>query len=188
VPSVLTLQAFISTYGYVALFWGTFLGGEAVLIIAGFAALSGYLQLPWVIAVAFVGSLLGDQMAFWVGKRYGMKMVARYPRLRPRVQRMHRIMSRYHNLIMLGFRFVYGMRLLTPFVLGLDHNVRTGRFLLLNSLGAGIWSVSIALGGYFFGLALEIVLQDIQHYEMEIIAAILGIAFFLWLVHRLRRR
>ena len=122
-----TLQAFISTYGYVALFIGTFLEGETILIIAGFAAHSGYLQLPMVMLVAFVGSLLGDQMAFLVGKKYGMKMVARFPGLRPRVARMHQVMARYHKLIMVGFRFVYGMRLLTPFVLGLDHHVRTDR-------------------------------------------------------------
>ena len=95
-------------------------------------------------------------------------------------------MERYHNLIVLGFRFVYGIRILTPFVLGLDRQFKAGRFLILNSLGALLWSVVIALGGYLFGAALQSLLEDIRHYELEIMVGIALIGFIFWAIHRLR--
>ena len=47
----------IQSYGYWAILAGTFLEGETILVLAGFAAHLGYLQLPWVILAAFAGSL-----------------------------------------------------------------------------------------------------------------------------------
>ena len=43
--TVMTLTALIASYGYYALFVGTFLEGETVLIAAGFAAHRGILDL-----------------------------------------------------------------------------------------------------------------------------------------------
>jgi membrane protein DedA with SNARE-associated domain len=121
-----------------------------------------------------------------VGRYRGITLLCRYPKLQTRVDRVHRAIERYHNLIVLGFRFVYGVRILTPFVLGLDKQFKAGRFLILNSLGALLWSVAIALGGFLFGAALQILLEDIRHYEMEIIMGISLIGFILWAVHRFR--
>ena len=59
-------------------------------------------------------------------------MLSRYPKLQTRVDKVHKAMERYHNLIVLGFRFVYGIPILTPFVLGLDKQFKAGRFLILH--------------------------------------------------------
>jgi membrane protein DedA with SNARE-associated domain len=60
------LQEVIRDYGYVALFIGTFLEGETILLLAGFAVQTGQfgLELQYIILTAFVGSLSGDQTAF----------------------------------------------------------------------------------------------------------------------------
>ena len=52
----MTLESFVVTYGYLALLTGALLEGETIVIIAGIMAHSGYLQLPWVIGVAFCGN------------------------------------------------------------------------------------------------------------------------------------
>jgi membrane protein DedA with SNARE-associated domain len=56
----MSLELLVKTFGYWALFVGTFLEGETILIICGFFAHRGYLELAWVIVVAFMGSLAGD--------------------------------------------------------------------------------------------------------------------------------
>jgi membrane protein DedA with SNARE-associated domain len=53
----------ISAYGYYAVEAGTFFEGETVLVLAGFAAHRGYLELPLVIACAFAGET-GSVLAF----------------------------------------------------------------------------------------------------------------------------
>ena len=54
--------ALVHTYGYAAVFIGSFLEGETTLALGGFAAQRGHLALPWVIAVAEAGGFLGDQL------------------------------------------------------------------------------------------------------------------------------
>jgi len=182
----MTFDYLLRTYGYLGIFLGTFFEGETVLILGGLTAHLGYLSLPGVMFYAFLGAFSGDQLFFFVGRYKGVTLLSRYPKLQTRVDKVHRAMERYHNLIVLGFRFVYGIRILTPFVLGLDKQFKVGRFLILNGLGALLWSVVIALGGYLFGAALQILLADLRHYELEIIIGISLVGFIIWTVHRLR--
>ena len=52
------LESFAQSYGYGALFLGTLLEGETVLILAGLMAHMGLMKLPLVILVALLGSFL----------------------------------------------------------------------------------------------------------------------------------
>lgn len=183
-----TLEYLIRTYGYVALLIGTFFEGETILIIGGLSAHSGYLQLPLVMAVAFIGSFSGDQVFFFIGRARGKDLIARHPRWCSRVERIHGIIERYHDLIMLGFRFVYGIRMLTPIVIGINHRIKTGRFIILNAIGAVLWAVLGSGGGYIFGAALEVVMKDMKRYETEVILGVLLIGGIFWMVHHLSEK
>jgi hypothetical protein len=46
--------------------------------------------------------------------------------------------ERYHNLIMIGFRFLYGMRIMTPFVIAMCENIKASRFTTLNTMGSAL--------------------------------------------------
>src|SRR3972149_4016621 len=158
------LQDFIDSYGYLAVLIGTFFGGETILGLGGLAAKLGYLELPWVMACAFVGALSGDQLWFFVGRRHGRKLLARHPGWNERVQRIDRVLRRHEVPVLVGFRFVYGFRNLTPVVVGLG-SIPAMRFLTLNVIGALLWSVSVAYAGYLFGRAVEMVLGGIKRNE-----------------------
>ena len=55
-------------------------------------------------------------------------------------------------------------------------------------LGAIVWAMIVGSGGYLFGNALEIIIGDIKHYELEILAAITITGVMVWLVYFYRRR
>jgi len=95
-------------------------------------------------------------------------------------------MKRYHTVIMLGFRFVYGMRIMTPFVIGLDKQITMTRFFVLNAIGAALWSLVFALGGYFFGYALQGFVRNIRKYEIHAIVIVSVIGIGLWAIHKYR--
>jgi len=180
------LESFVQSYGYGALFLGTLLEGETILILAGLMAHMGLMKLPLVILVALLGSFLGDQFYFFLGRRKGAALLDRHPAWKRRAEKVHRAMQRYRNWIMLGFRFVYGMRTVTPLILGMDRTIPTRRFILLNLIGAALWSAVIATGGYFFGRVLKIILEDIKHYELALLLVVLliGIAIRLLAAYR----
>ena len=74
------LQQFLQDFGYFALFLGTFFEGETILVLAGFLAFRGYMDINMVVLVAFFGSYAGDQLWYFMGRRHGRKLLARKPR------------------------------------------------------------------------------------------------------------
>ncbi len=183
----MSLQSFLETYGYAALFVGTFLEGEVILVIAGFAAYQGYLELPWVIVTAFAGSLLGDQAWFLLGRHRGSRFLSRRPGLKPRVERATELIDRYRILMTLGFRFVYGLRTVTPFALGMSR-IPTHLFVFLNAIAALIWSGVFGTGGFLFGGTLEALIGRVKRIEREAIAGIAAAWLAIALIRLARRR
>lgn len=181
-----TLEYLIKTYGYLALLIGTFLEGETILVLGGFAAHLGYLKLPLVMAVAFLGSFSGDQVYFFIGRWRGKDLLSRHHGWQQRVDKVHCFLRRYHDLIMLGFRFVYGIRIMTPFVLGMNHQIKILRFVVFNALGALIWSVVVSAGGFLFGHALEGIMKDIRRYQIETIVFVIAIGCLMWGINKYR--
>ena len=181
------LESLLNEYGYPILLIGTFLEGETILILGGVAAHLGYLSLGWVITCGFVGTLFGDQFYFFLGRRHGAGFLARRPAWQARSQRVYRIMEKYPVLLILGFRFLYGIRTVTPFAIGMS-NVSYIRFALLNMIGAGIWAIAIGLAGFYFGQSVEAVLGDIKHYELEVLALIGAVGILVWVISLYRRR
>jgi membrane protein DedA with SNARE-associated domain len=183
----MSLAALIAHYGYYALFLGALLEGEAVLLAAGFAAHRGMLSLPWVVVVAFIAGTLGDQLAFSLGRHRGEAIVSRFPRLAARVPKIRALIARHHTWLILIGRFMYGLRIVGPMVLGMS-GIYSFRFAMLNMIGAMFWAVTIALAGYWFGAAMEWVFTDLKRFEEAVLLGILlvGAGYSLWRRHKER--
>ena len=183
----MNLESFVDTYGYLAILVGTFLEGETILVLGGFAAHRDYLHLPWVMLAAFIGSLLGDQLFFFLGRWHSQAVLSRRPSWRGRVERAQKLIDRFRTPFILTFRFLYGLRTVSPFVIGMG-SVPTVRFILLNAVGAMVWAVSVGAGGYLFGSALEIVIGNIKHYEIQVLGVIAFVGAIIWAIHFYRRK
>ncbi|KAF0232825.1 MAG: hypothetical protein FD177_2182 [Desulfovibrionaceae bacterium] len=181
------LQDFVGTYGYVALLIGTFLEGETILLVAGFLAQAGTLDLSLCILSAFVGSLSGDQAAFYIGRWKGRQFVENRPKWKCRVERVHKMLERFHEVLILSFRFFYGLRNLTPFILGTT-DISGLKFFVLNAIGAAIWAVAFGFAGYFFGTLVTTVLKDVKQVEQYILIGVVVVVLVLWLVKRRKRK
>lgn len=167
-----SLSQLVSDYGYVAVFVGTLLEGEAILLLAAYAAHRGYLSLPIVVAVAFCGAVLGDQIFFFSGRFFGHSLLKRLPVVRARADRVNALLVRYHAGLIIGVRFAYGLRIAGPIVIGMS-TLSPGRFLLFNAIGALIWAPLIAGTGYLFGHATEWLFVDLKQFEAIGLVALL---------------
>jgi membrane protein DedA with SNARE-associated domain len=180
---MIPLEPLLKAYGYWAVLIGTFTEGETILVLGGFAAQRGYLALPWVILVAFVGSLCGDQLFFYLGRKHTQWVLDRFPLWKAHIDRAHRLLERFRIPVIIGFRFMYGLRAIIPFLIGVS-SVSTRTFIILDFVAAFVWAVVIGTGGYLFGHTLDIILGDIRHYELPILAAMAIIGLLLWALHR----
>jgi len=149
------IAEFVKDWGYVAVFLGSMIEGESVIFIAGFFAHEGYLSLPKIIVVSFTGTLFADQALYFVGRHYGKSFIDRFPSFRPRADRAFNLLKQYDNIFILSFRFIYGIRIISPVIIGAS-GVSVKRFMLLNLIAAVIWSVGSCVAAYFFAhLVLE---------------------------------
>jgi membrane protein DedA with SNARE-associated domain len=176
----MSLASLIENYGYLALLVGSFLEGETPLVLAGFAAQRGHLELRWVIAVAFIGSFAGDQLFFYIGRRYGPALINRRASWRNRADKVYRMIERHQIFLILTFRFYYGLRSVTPFALGAS-NVSRGRYLVLNAIGAFVWAIALGWAGYLFGHAFELWLDDFKRYEFYVLGGLGVTGVIIWL-------
>ncbi|MCO8162582.1 DedA family protein [Pseudomonas sp. 21LCFQ010] len=179
------LQNFLNDFGYLALFIGTFFEGETILVLAGFLAFRGYMDLNMVMLVAFCGSYAGDQLWYFMGRRHGRKLLARKPRWQAMGDRALRLVRKHPDLWVLSFRFVYGLRTVMPVAIGLS-GYPPARYLILNGIGAAVWAVALASASYHFGSVMEGLLGNIKKYELWVLGGLLVIGLALWARRRFK--
>ena len=183
-------EQLVADYGYLAVLIGTFFEGETILLVAAFAAPEGYLRIEIVILISFIGSCAGDHFLYMLGSRYVRARLMKRPFLAERVARITRWLDRYPTLFILGFRFVYGIRNIAPVAIALS-KIPPWRFYVLNIVAAAIWAIAGGLGGYVFGIAVEVFLGHLRAIEHKLIAgivlAVLGYLAGRWLWRWFRR-
>jgi membrane protein DedA with SNARE-associated domain len=179
-------HALLHDYGYWTILIWTFLEGETVVIIAGILAQQGYMEPKLIAICAFCGSCTSDQLMFLLGKYKGRAVLSRFPRLARNADRAERLIHKYETPLILCFRFIYGVRNVTPIMLGINR-VSHLKFLALNIIGAGVWAASFTWGGFFFGRLFEKFIHDASHLALYIILAAAMIACLVWYVRQRRR-
>nr|WP_017938106.1 DedA family protein [Pseudomonas thermotolerans] len=174
------LQEFLQDFGYFALFLGTFFEGETILVLAGFLAFRGYMDINLVVATAFCGSYAGDQLWYYLGRHKGRQILARKPRWQALGDRALRHVRRHPDLWVLIFRFVYGLRTVMPVAIGMS-GYPPLRYLILNGIGAIVWALALGLAAYHFGTVMEGILGSVKKYELWVLGGLLVVGCLLWL-------
>ena len=181
------LQSLIGTYGYPVVFAGALIEGETVLVLAGLAAHLGYLSLMNVFAVAALGGFLGDQFYFFVGRRYGLAILDRFPAAKAVAPRVDALVVRYRTLVVPLLRFAYGVRTVGPIVVGAGR-MPAVEFAALNALGAVAWAVLIGGAGYVFGQVVIAFLGKARVVEEVLVVAAAVVTVGALVIYRRRRR
>ena len=176
------IEQLISIHGYIAILIGTLLEGETVLVVGGFLAHRGYLELPWVIVAAFVGTLASDQLLFFLGRKKGLPYLQKRPTWQAKAGRVFGLLQSHQLWIILGFRFLFGFRTVTPFLIG-SSGFAPVRFVVLNVVGAAVWAVVFGIAGYLLGPTSEFFLKEAKRFELPVVLAIIMVGIAFWMVH-----
>jgi membrane protein DedA with SNARE-associated domain len=155
------LTPFIAQWGYAAIFVIVILGNvglpvpeETVLTVSGYLIWQGRLEALPVVLTAIASAALGDNLAYWIGRRYGRLALTRFLKIGPeRIERMQGLVQRYGMLAVFVGRFVAGLRFMAGPLAG-STGLGPVRFFIANLLGAIVY-VPIAVGaGYAVGYGL----------------------------------
>lgn len=159
----MSLQHMIATHGdtiYAIAFTWAFFEGETFVLFGGLAAAQGLLDPLILGACVTIGSFCGDQCWFQVGRRFGARLLQRCPRWQQRIEAPLSWLQTYDAWFILTFRFIYGIRNVSSFALGISA-VTTRRFMILNLLGSAVWAASFVSAGYVFGGVLGVAVGDL---------------------------
>jgi membrane protein DedA with SNARE-associated domain len=181
------LMDLLATYGYLAVLVGSLLEGESMLVLAGFAAHQGHLSFPAVLLIAFVAGTLGDQLFFWIGRAWGAALLRRFPAIERRALQVWKLLQRYDALLIVGIRFMYGLRVVGPIAMGAC-GVAGSRFAAFNVLGAAIWAIAVGGFGYLLAGALEAALGDLGRYDNLILGLLAVVVIGVGALRAARRR
>ena len=186
-----SLMHLLESYGYIAVLvfvaiesTGIPFPGETMLIIAAiYAGTTHHLSIPFVIASAALGAILGDNLGFWVGREGGYRLLRRYGRyirLDERKLKLGQYLFQKHgNKVVFFGRFVAVLRAWAAFLAG-TNRMRWTSFLLFNALGGILWATIFGLGGYFLGDRVHQLTGPVGIIAI-VLAAIILIAFFIFL-------
>lgn len=178
------------TIAYIILFLGSLVEGESIVLTAGILAYKGFLSLPAIIAISFTATLFADQGLFFVGRIYGPSLLDRKPHLKEKSQRVFDLLHKYNVWFILTFRFIYGIRTVSPLIIG-TAGIPVKRFVILNFIAAVIWSVLSCYAGYalghFFGDDLDHMMKTAMKYQKITIGAIIAVITAVFLFRRWRR-
>jgi membrane protein DedA with SNARE-associated domain len=165
----------VTDHGYLVTFLGALIEGETVLTLAGLAAHRGYLHLSLLIALATLGSFIGDHIYFLIGRRYGKQLIARFPRFKPAIRKVDALVVRYAGFAVIAVRFFYGLRTVGPIAIGASR-MPWHIFALFNVAGAIAWSVIWLMGGYLIGEIAHRLIGDLHHKEVWLFAGVVAVA------------
>jgi membrane protein DedA with SNARE-associated domain len=171
----MAIEALLARYGLLAILLGAGIEGEAAVISGGVLAHRGLVPLWGAMLCAAAGSCVADQLWFLAGRRFREHRWVAAARRRPAFDRALHLLERYPTAFILAFRFVYGMRTVSPIAIGTSR-IPARRFVPLNMVAAAIWGPLFTLLGYWFGNFLDPWLHRLAGHAPALILAALVLA------------
>jgi membrane protein DedA with SNARE-associated domain len=134
-------------------FLGLVLPGELALLLGGVLASQGRIPLAAALAVGIAGALAGDSAGYWIGRRWGPRLLASGLGRRVGPARLHRVESlllRGGGRALVVGRCTAGARVVLPGLAGML-GLRYRTFALWTGVAATVWAAAHVLGGYAAG-------------------------------------
>ena len=181
-----TLLVCVIVFIETGFFVGFFLPGDSLLVIAGVFAGNGNLNLAKLLLLVPLCAIVGDQIGYWIGRKAGQALYRREDSLvfrKRHLERAREFYEKYGGKTVILARFVPIVRTFCPPVAGAAM-MPYGRYVTYDIAGGILWVGSMILGGYFLGLKIPNINDNI-HY---VIAAVIFLSLLPPAISVLRAR
>lgn len=174
-------------FGEAAFFLGFVVPGETAVLLGGFLASQGHLNIVTLIVIVVISAILGDTVGYEVGKHLG-PWVLQLGILRKHQDRLNSaqemLRRRGGPAVFLG-RWTAFFRAVMPGLAGLSR-LRYRVFLFWNALGGIAWGITFSLIGYFAGASYAKVASRIGEGTAVLVVVLAIAGIVVWRVRRKR--
>lgn len=155
---------------------GLIVPGDVIIALGGVYAARGDLNVVVVMAIAFVAAVCGESIGFWLGRRFGMRLIRRLPfvnRLEHKLEDVQGYFERHGGKTVAIGRYATAAGAMIPFVAGMA-GMRYRRFLLFDVPAVLVWAIGITLVGYVFGRNLDVVETILSRFGWAILGLLVA--------------
>lgn len=185
------LVIFFAAFLESAAFMGFIVPGESIVILSGFLASQGYLELGNCIPVIAIGAVLGDAAGYFLGKVVGRGYFERHKRLlflkEKHILKAEEYFRKHGGKTVFIGRFIGFLRAMGPFAAGMS-KMRYRSFFIYDVAGGIVWAATFTLLGYFFGESWQLVEKWSGRAGLFFAFVLLVIAGFIYLYKRVAKR
>ena len=184
-------MAYLSIFAVlVACGLGVPLPEDISLILGGFLVFKGVANLWGMVATGFLGILVGDSLIYLAGRRVGLRVRTGHGWLArvvtpPRRRFVEGLFARHGEKIVIGARFMPGVRAVTYFIAG-SAGMPYPRFICFDGLAALGSAPLFVLLGYRFGKHIQHVIELMKRYQLIAVGLLLGTVLLWAAIHRWR--
>ena len=181
------MDAFIAKYGYWAVLFGSMIEGESIILTASALAAMKKLNIITVALITFMGTCIADQMIFFLGRFLGPRLLHivshRFPSTQVHITRALSFLKRHETAYIMTFRFIYGIRIISPFIIG-SQDIAFKRFFVLNVISGLVWTLISCSAGFYLGKWINDRFGEAN--IAYVIFGVLVIVFFvLWVIKKI---
>ncbi len=153
--------------------------GETSLLIGAALAANGHLNLFFVISSSALGAILGDNIGYFLGRKYGRSIFTRFIKFdESRLAQAEGFFKRHGPKTVFIARFVPIVRMFAALLAGINR-MPALEFLIYNALGGLAWATLMGAVGYFFGQHLGLLETWLRRTSIALVVLIvLGVILF----------
>lgn len=190
------LAKIIETIGYLGvgiivfaesgLLVGIFLPGDSLLFTAGFLASTGIFNIFFLALICFLAAVLGDNVGYGFGKRYGPKIFNKEDSFwfhKKHLVRAEKFYEKYGSKTIVLARFTPIVRTFAPIVAGVG-KMEYKTFFFYNVLGGLLWSIGLTFAGYFLGKSIP----NVDKYLLPLVVLIVVVSLLPTIIHILKEK
>jgi membrane-associated protein len=197
VVGVLALIHISAKVGYIGTFvlisietMGVPVPGETALIASALAAHRGDLSIELLIVIAAAAAIIGDNVGFAIGRRYGRRVFVKPGPLYNQRLALLDVGEPFFakhgpKAVFLG-RWLSGLRIASAWLAGMNR-MSWPTFVFWNALGGILWATGVGLGAYYAGHAFEKIITRIGVFgAAAVVVAIVGFVYWRHRKHKLK--
>ncbi|WP_074011052.1 DedA family protein [Numidum massiliense] len=184
-----TILQYIAQYGYVGIYLALMLGiigipipDEVLMAFAGFLVSKGSFQYLYTLIIAFLGSITGMSVSFFVGRKLGLPFLVKYgKKVHITPEKLHKMEAWFHRFgkmtVTVGY-FFPGFRHVTAYLAAIS-KWSFGTFLLYAIPGGFIWVATFLTLGVFLGQHWR-AFTAVVYNSLWVVIALVAISLLAW--------
>jgi len=179
----------VVVFAETGLFFGFFLPGDYLLVLAGILCASGMVDVPiyTLIISLILAGILGNYTGYWFGYRTGPVLFKRNESIffkKRYVTLAEEFYAKYGGMALVLGRFFPIIRTFAPIFAGVV-KVNFKKFSLYNIIGSVTWVTTLTLTGFFLGRKYP---YEIRHYLKYVVLGLIVITTAPLIVAYLRKK